>query len=349
MADAPVGSPNPTLELDAAGIVEDVPAPWQLGVGLQFTFPVSGRLSAETERGEAAHRSAVLAVAVDERETVARVREAWIEWSVAARRVDLLTAHRERLVAIERVAKRLSEAGELDPADSGLIAVSVAALDTRTVGLRSDASLRRAHVLALLGLVADAPVTLVTTLPENVPVAPTDKQLAKHPKALAALAVFDEAEAGLALVVAGRNPDVSVGPKVEHDAGRWAVGASASIPLPFLDRSERRIAEARGNSDLARAAVATALQGLREQRFMATTMLAGASDLRRSVVEILSPVLKAQLARSQTLIEAGEVQVLLLERLLEESLVGEETLLNADRQAALAHALLLSLQPEVSP
>lgn len=336
---------DPQLHFDVLRIVENVDKPWISGVGVGFTIPLSGRLAVAEDRAWAAYSAAWRAVALQESETVTRVEKTWARWTAANARVALLVGHIDRLEPLASTVTRLRDAGELRPIDARRVELTLA--DVRGELLNATAEKRRVRgeVLALLGLVADAEVTLaIDTVDATAPGidAPHDALL-RHPRLELAKAGYEVAEQTLRREITKQYPDLTIGPVYENEEGQSRIGLSGAIPLPVFNRNKRGIAEAGAARDAARAEAERTFQQLVAEHAAA----AGAHEAARRALAHLSdtvaPLVERQITGVEQLINIGEVDVLALTDALDRQIAVRSATIEANAAAAEAAAMLRSL------
>ena len=165
---------DPQFGFDGAEILSPS-GPFEYGLKVGLTLPVSGRLGIEKHRAGAAYEAQLRRVADAEWSLRAEVRSAWARWTAAVERVRLLSDAADRVGRIIAVTNRLEYAGELTRVESRLIRSQ--AIEARTQlasGLRA-ATQARNELLAMMGLPPDAGIELVAGYPTCViPSAPDE-------------------------------------------------------------------------------------------------------------------------------------------------------------------------------
>ncbi len=348
-ASAGSGFPNPTLEVGVQGVVESVPDPWKVSVGIGFSIPLSDRLGAETRQLDAQSRHALWEVVALERRHQRRLRRAWVTWSQAVERSRLLGEHLGALDELRDLASRLANAGELSPAGLALFEVRRRAVERDRRSSADHAELASVAVRRLIGIRGDAPVTLVASLevsrPEPAFLSVTALPSVRVAQAGVALAAAAEARVGSQVT-----PDLTLSATFEHDRGNNAVGALVSAPLPIFDRLGRARAEAKAAFSAAsvelEAAVLDAQAGfVAAERgvVLASAALERANEAAADVDQLM--------VRIRALALQGEVDLWAIQQALEERLAAGEAVLAARAALALAHVDLASfarLESEVA-
>lgn len=354
VASAGAGFPNPTLAVDALGVIGGGATPVRIEASLTFPIPLSDRLGAATSEVSAVYEKAQADVLVAEWRVVEGLREEWVRWMGFERRAALIEGHLAVTDPMLVVAEKLAKAGEIELGAAGLWRVTQVRHRLDAVTARASAQTSKARLVARVGLPASSTVTFQVGLPTMVDPPPSPE---RHPEVLLALAEVRRAEAQLRHAEAAAVPDISVGPRVDYGEGSTAIGASVSAPLPFFDRNQRAVAEATRLRATAEADVGAALRRARDRLGLARLELAAAQERLALIRAELVPITTSQLARTRELLAAGELDALLLHEILEQVLAVELDALHAEMAAAEAAIPLLpvgrpsapSSAPEVTP
>ena len=142
---------DPQFGFDGAEILSPS-GPFEYGLALSFTVPVSGRLGVEKDRAASAYEAELRRIVDVEWSTRAAVRSAWTSWATAVERLRLL---REVIVQVERIAAitdRLESVGELTRVEARLLRAEL--VEKRAEVLRAELEEARARftLLGLMGL-----------------------------------------------------------------------------------------------------------------------------------------------------------------------------------------------------
>ncbi len=305
---------DPEFGFDGAEILSGS-EPFEFGLTLALTIPVSGRLGVEKDRAGAAYEAERLRVVDAEWETRAALRRAWAAWSVSEARLALLRGVVEQTERIATITDELESAGELSRVEARLIRADV--LERRADVAEEALSVERARlaVLGLMGVASDADVALIPGLaPWGVAVDENDSdRLIRANTALAVRrAEHRVAEESLRLEVREQYPDITIGGGYgsEDDDDRLLLGAS--FPLPVFNANRRGIAEAGAQREITRAVAETTFDRLTLELSHARNELRAVRDQRATFEAEIVPVLDEQAREIERLIELGEVDTLLL-------------------------------------
>lgn len=210
-ADAGAGFPNPTLDIATQGVLESVPDPWKVSVGIGFAIPLSNRLDAETQLWDARHQEALWDVVALEKRHLRRVQTRWARWMGLSERIQLLEEHGAALDAVHAIATGLTNAGELSPAGLALLDAQRRRIARDRADAEGDVALAAMDVLRLVGVRPDAPIRLLPSWALTPP-GPTIVTIATLPSVRAAQAAVVVAAAAAQDVSASTAPDLTIGP-----------------------------------------------------------------------------------------------------------------------------------------
>jgi cobalt-zinc-cadmium efflux system outer membrane protein len=336
---------DPELAVDGERVVESVDDPWVLGGLISFTIPLSGRLGVERAGAFAEADAERLRAYAEEAAVLAELRLAWAGLSVTARRRELAAWYLDELAEVLRRAEGLLNAGELDPADVRAFRVERATRRAELQSLAWDLRLREAAVKGLLGLVPEADVALVPSLPTTTPgsMTPAERRARvreRHPRMLLARAEYEVAERALELEVRKQYPDLTLGGGFGTDEGQSRVLFGGGLPLPLLNRNRRAIAEARAARDAARAAAEGGYEELVAQLSRAGLAVEAARERRQFVETEVIPLVDEQVAELRKLGRLGDFNTLVLLEAMRAAYEAKVQLLDAALgQATTAHEL----------
>ncbi|MCC6546860.1 TolC family protein [Candidatus Sumerlaeota bacterium] len=342
---------NPEISGDVLRIMESVEEPWIIGSSLAFTIPISGRLSVERAKADAEAHAAMIEAWSIEQSVLKDLRGAWIDWQSRQRALASSRRTVEEFAGITGITTRLEKAGELITAEGVAFRLAEARAKSDSARLASEVEEARHQVLALAGLMPDAPITL---LDED---APTDDALvierqallSGNPEVLLRAAEYDVAEEGLRLEVRRQYPDLQIGPAYGREDALGRIGVSFSIPLPLLNRNGRAIAEARASRDAARGAWEEAVQHALAESARLNAKLQAAQQSQGLLSESLAPLATTQMEEARRLADQGEVNALLLLEALNAQRDVTLELVNAKAEVARLRLALKSLAPEPPP
>jgi outer membrane protein TolC len=305
---------DPVFGFDGAELLSPS-GPFEYGLTLRLTIPISGRLAVAVDRAGAEHEAGLRAVVDREWVTRAAVRVAWARWTIAAERARVTRELIDELALVADLTGSLQRAGELSRADARVFSVALAGRRADLIGLESAEAEQRAELLFLLGLPPDAGVELVPgfaplTLPELE--ADLERRLIEGSTALAVRrAEYRVAEETLRLEVQKQYPDIEIGGGYgSEDDDRLLLGVS--VPVPVLNANRAGIAEARAQRELARAVAETTYERLSHELALALIRYREATGRRAELEQRSVEQATEQLAELQRLAELGEVDTLLL-------------------------------------
>ncbi|MHC4990561.1 MAG: TolC family protein [Planctomycetota bacterium] len=304
---------DPEFGFDGAEILSPSDAPFEFGLTVSLTIPISGRLEVEKDKAGAAYEAELRHVVEQEWATRMEVRAAWRRWSSLRLEMDLSSRLLEQLDRVDTIARELESVGELGRTESRLFEVERL---TRIVGLEQlEADLRFAELelLGLMGLAPDAVLELIPleSMTAAHPDALPDQAIDGNPTLAWKLAEYRVAEESLRLEVRKQYPDLEIGGGYgEEDDERLLLGFS--IPIPILNANRAGIENARARRELARAEVETTYERLAREAAQARVAIESTRRQRESVEDALVPLVDAQADDVDRLAELGEVDTLLL-------------------------------------
>ncbi len=304
---------DPVFGFDGAEILSTAD-PFEYGLVLGVTIPISGRLGVERDRAEAAYDADVRRVVDAEWALRARVRATWSAWSASRQREDLLRGLIGRVERASAVTDRLEAAGELTRVEARLVRSELVELRGAQVKAAADSERLRLALLGLMGLAPDVEVSLV---PGVFSAPPTDypDAVSRLIEANTTLAVrraeYRTAEEALRLEVRKQYPDVTIGGGLgsENDE-RLLLGFS--IPVPILNANRGGIAEALARRELARGVAQTTFEALSRELAAAQATRDGAARQLEVLKRDLVPMLDDQATEIERLAELGEVNTLVM-------------------------------------
>lgn len=305
---------DPVFGFDGAELLSPS-GPFEYGLTMSLTIPVSGRLAVEEDRADAAYHAELRRVVDAEWTMRAQVRAAWAVWSVATERLKLIDEVLQAIDRISRVSDRLEEAGELTRVEARLLRAQRLTIQVQRVSAAAATEQARLDLLGLMGLLPNTQFTLVPALltvevPET---SNTTDRLIRANTSLAALrADYQVAEESLRLEVRKQYPDIEIGAGLGSEDNDDRLLLGASLPIPILNANRGGIAEARAGRALARAAVESEFESLVFRLASANNRLKAAEQQRQVLEQKLVPILDEQTAEIDRLAELGEVNTLIL-------------------------------------
>lgn len=316
---------DPEFAIDVLRIVESVPNPWVIPMAVSFTIPLSGRLDVEKALAANEHRAALRQVMVDEWQTVAALRRAWLAWSAALVQAELSREILERIETTMAVVDQLERVGQMSRIEARLFRLEQASRRADRLRLEAAAAARELEVRALMGIKPRAPAQLHPSLRllEQAPeIADAESLAAASPLLTVRRAEYQVAEEALHLEIRRQYPDLTIGPAFERDQDQSRVGFVLGIPIPILNANRGPIAEATALREAARVAFESEYEQLVAAIEEAALQLRAAREARALVEEALVPLAEAQLADQARLVQLGQVSTLVA---LETVIRGQET------------------------
>ncbi len=337
---------------DGAEILSPSGSPFEFGLTLSLTIPISGRLEVEKARAGAAYEAELRRLVAAEWATRADVRRAWASWTVAEERLRLL---REAIAQIERITTitdRLEAGGELSRVESRLFQVELADRRATVAQATLDVMRSRIDLLGLMGLPPDASIELIPALPATDPPL-TDDPLRRLIKSNSELAVrraeYQVVEEALRLEIRKQYPDITIGSGYgsEDDDDRLLLGFS--VPIPIFNANRAGIAEARAEREVSRAAAETTFERLARELSVSEAELVAARTQRSQFESTIVPMLDAQADEVEQIADLGEVDTLILLETVQRQFDAKSRLLELQRVELDASLTIVELLgPEVS-
>ena len=290
--------------------------PWIVGAGLSITIPISGRLAVEKDLRWSQYSAAWRRILVSEWELVTELRAAWLKWSSSTERLKITRDYVERLEAIAGMTEQLVAAGEMKPTEGRLLKIELARRRTETLSFEHEEQQNRLTLLSLMGLAPSSPVTLQPKLSIDLVGLPVenlrDELVKHHPQIKSAEADHEAAEQRLRLEIRRQYPDLNIGPSYSLDEGFSRFGLGLGLPLPLWNRNRQAIAEAVAAREAARVRAEMVVENVLSAFAQVELRLKYASQRRTVLLETVAPLVEKQVEDSRTLLNLGEVDVLLL-------------------------------------
>lgn len=268
--------PNPTFGFSATK-AEGVPQPWTLTYVLSFPIELGGKRKARVRQAQLGVEAAELNVADTAWRLRSNLRAALVDWQVAraaSQSADEEAQLRSDLQGIQERRFQLGQIGAPERAMAVLEAQRAAAASlARTTDLQhAEAALALAAGVQSSPLHARLAGEPAPDFAPPLPATPQDTDALIHRLDVRrVLIAWDQNEAALDAALAGRFPNLSIGPGYSLDQGvkKWSLGLS--VDLPIFDRKQGPIAEA-----LARRGVIEAQLRQTESRALSDAGLASA-------------------------------------------------------------------------
>ncbi len=306
---------DPSLDLDAARILETVPHPWLLAAQVGLTLPLTGRLQAERDLADAGHGAALVAARAVEADVVQRIDAAFAHWTAERRRRDLLVELCDRLRELEAIAGRLATAGERTQQEARAFTLERLLRAAELVQAEHAVAGRELALKRLLGL---HPSAAVTFAPDPLPplrvatAAERQRRLFDGPQLALLQHAHEQAERALALEVDRQWPDLVLRPGYQEEDAQPRLALGLSLPLPLFAGNTPAIRRAEAE----REAAAEALRGRSEEvvhALAAAELQLEAAERQRDLVRHeLVPLAQQQVADVRRLAELGQLEPLLM-------------------------------------
>lgn len=305
---------DPEFGFDAAELLSPS-GPLEYGLTFGLTLPISGRLGVAKDRAgtmlEAERRRLVSA----EWALRFRVRQAWVEWTVAEEHDRLARELATQVEDILTIIDALEANGELTRIEARLFRVDLANRRTTMLETSLDAERARLGLLRLMGIGPGGSVVLVPAIEFPVPETPEDpatRVLRANPQLDVLRAQYEAAEATLRLEIREQYPDIELGTGFgsEDNDRRFLFGVS--VPLPIFNVNTARISTARAEREVVRAEAEARLEHLLHELAFAQRSYE-VTRLQRDELETeIVPLLQEQIDEAQEVARLGEVDPLLL-------------------------------------
>ena len=325
--------------------------PWIIEAGLSVTIPLSGRLAVEKELRWSQYNVAWRGILEAEQDLLTRLRAAWLEWSASQERLTITRDYIEKLESVADMAQTLMSAGRIKPMEARLLLIETVRRRAAVLLLEGEVEQNRLALMALLGLSPHAPVSFQADLSIPRIDVPTDQRrevlLNRHWRIKIAEANYERAEQQLRLEIQRQYPDLDIGPSysLEEDFERFGLGFG--LPIPLWNRNRQAVAETSAAREAARLKVQTTIENVTSTLTMAESRLHSAQRQRAIILEQVAPLVEKQMEDSRTLLELGEVDVLLIRDALTGSLETRLDLLDTTlAQAQAANEIRHMLRPQ---
>jgi outer membrane protein TolC len=312
---------NPKLSLSILKVTESVPDPWVIGSALSLIIPVSGRLQIEKLRANAEAHSKLIMVAEEEWQALADLTKVWLEWSANRLRLEETEHVIASLNVILNTTEKLAEAGELPRTESTLFKVEQASRMADVAQLRGRVDEQEKEIRALMGLSPSASIQLIPSLDVLAPSEST-KLEDSNPTLIRLQIEYEVAELSLRREIRRQYPDIQLGPQFAKDQGQSQIGLVGGIPIPIFNSNKGGIATVRAERELARANFEHALEKTHARLAVLNSRLEAVRSRRQLLNESLAPLVDQQLENARKLLEIGEGNSLIL---LESLIQAHET------------------------
>lgn len=335
---------DPEFGFDGAEVLSPG-GPFEYGLTLALTIPVSGRLRVEKDRARAEHDAELRRVVDQEWRIRAAVRSAWAAWSAQKQQSDVIAGALRQAESLADIIDTLERGGELPKTEARMLRATAIRLRVQAERAAFDTERARLALFSLMGLPPTAEVELVPAIPawEVSGQADGARLIAANTTLAVRRAEYQVAEQALRLEIRKQYPDITIGGGYGNEGDdRLLLGLS--IPVPILNANAGGIARARAARDLARARAEIEYERLVSQLAAARAELAAARVQVEAFEAELIPAYESQAGDLRALSELGEVDVLLLLETLRGALEARRALLElrlAEAQASIEVARLL--------
>lgn len=325
---------DPEFGFDGAEILSPSGSPFEFGLTLSLTIPISGRLEVEKARAGAAYEAELRRIVNAEWSTRADVRRAWASWTVAEERLRLL---REAIAQIERITvitDRLEAGGELSRVEGRLFQVELADRRAAVAEAQLNATRSRINLLGLMGLPPDASVVLTPGLPAaHLPVSddPLRQLIDSNTELAVRRAEYQIAEEALRLEVRKQYPDITIGSGYGSEDNDDRLLLGFSVPIPILNANRGGIAEARAEREASRASAETTFERLSRELAVSHADLDAARRQRSQFESTIVPMLEQQATEVEQIADLGEVDTLILLETVQRQFDAKSRLLELQR------------------
>lgn len=317
-----------------------------LEIGISQKFPVTDRLAREKEISQAEIKAAELEVEGAGQKLIAEARAAFIEVLTIRKRRELLGRQSALTNELAASISAAAEKGEGSPLDAGQARVEAMQSATEMRQLDAKEAAATGVLKALLGIRPSEAVAASGTLgPARLPSGNSDPsrradyRIAQLENDIAARQVdlektkrYEDWEGGV-FVSGDRSEDAPSG--YENEA---MVGFKLSIPLPFWNKNEAKVAEAVAAKERKRLETKALASGIRAE---ADATLAEMREWAHLVAEIdsrLLPLATKQAADTETAWRNGQTEFQSVLKSRAQRLQLEMTRLDALRDFHLARA-----------
>ncbi|MCH2137199.1 MAG: TolC family protein [Phycisphaerales bacterium] len=303
---------DPVFGFDGADIVSPSNRPFEWGIGVSLTIPISGRLEVERDRADAAWHAAVRSLIDAEWTTRAALRRHWTKWVLAQERITLLESTLKNLKTLDQRVQQVHDLEGINRVERRLFTIEMATREADLADARIKALEARTQLLSTLGLPPSGAGLLQPTLP-TIDVLPPHDATARIINANTHLAVefarYEVAEQSLRLEIQKQYPDIVLGPGYGTEFNDRRVMFGISIPIPILNANRAGIAHARAQREVARAAAETTFANLDRRLAAALHELDLSAQQTAHVEHTVVGLLKEQQHDLDRIAELGEVDL----------------------------------------
>jgi len=304
---------DPQLGGTLQKILESVPHPWVPQAAIGLTLPINGRLDRQRNLAERQRDEAVVRAWQTEQQVANELDRAWVGYSAARVRVELLAELIDNLTSLEQLANALVLAGNLTKPGARVFSLERSEREIAHAQAEAELSIAALRVRQRLGLHPDAPLELLPELDVQPFVADAAGRRAAvtgSPQVLLLQLAHQSAEADVELQIRMQWPDISLSPGWQEEDAQPRASLGFNIPLPVFTGNDPEIARARADRELTAEALRCGVEGLLQQLAIAEVQRDLAAAQRERVQGLLE-LADAQVRGGRRLADAGQFDPLL--------------------------------------
>ena len=305
---------DPVFGFDGAEIVSP-PTPFEYGLMLSLTIPISGRLEVEKDQAGAAYAAELRAIAHAEWTVRTGLRSQWATWTAAVAKSELVMDLISDLEEIEAIAQRLHEVGEINRVEHRLLQIQLADMKIQASEMQLEAIAQETALLDMLGLPPAASALLIPAFPAGTTPQVDDvtkRLVASNTQLAVHFADYETAEQTLRLEIKKQFPDIVIGSGYGTQFNDQRVMFGVSIPVPILNANRQAIAEAAAQREVVRAEAETTYAHLIRVLAAAMTTLELKKLQRDQYESEVVPMLDAQRDDLTRIARLGELDMFVL-------------------------------------
>ncbi|MFT4593438.1 MAG: cobalt-zinc-cadmium efflux system outer membrane protein [Phycisphaerales bacterium] len=290
-------------------------APFQFGMMMNFTIPISGRLALEKERADSAYSTNLHKVANLEWNTRSLVQSQWSHWTAATMQVELLQEVAEQLERINAIADLLEASGEINRVERRLLKIDLVSYQVQITKAELDVLQAELALVETLGLPPTSAEYFIPIFPALMTVLVEDETsriINANTELAVSMAQYQTAEDSLRLEIKKQFPDIVLGSGYGSEFNDHRVLIGVSIPLSIWNRNQAGIAHARTKREVARAKSETTFARIYRELALANTALSLTKKQRSYFDEMIIPLLKEQSKDIENIMNLGEVDMFML-------------------------------------
>lgn len=324
------------------------PRSFERNIGVSFTqkFPITHRLQHEKALSRHLLAQAAAEIRNEERKLVAEASAAAVKLLTVDQKRQLLEEQARSSASLTTAVEKRTQAGEISPTDAAQLAIDGQHGLLELQQLRGERAALAGELKPLLGIRAEAMLTLTGSLPP-IAALPGSSAGNNRPDLEASRIAEQAAGSEVALARSSRWEDIGVGLTYEHaqldddPVGREkenTLGFRISLPLPLWNRQKGLIAEKEAAAQ--RAALETkALEArIKGEAAAAHAEMAANAKLHADTLANLLPTIARHAETIEKAYNKGEADLMSLLRSREQKLHAQTAALEALRDYHLAKA-----------